>query len=77
MELERDKDNEHDENCVRVMVGVSEGRKYHLGHLPKKLACLVAPLLDKGIDLDATFGAVTGGYHAGVENYGATINIEL
>jgi len=74
--LEREAGNEYDTNAVRVMVGVRDGAKYHLGYLPKRTAMLIAPLLDKGITVDAGFKSVTGGYE-GRETYGALITLEL
>jgi len=38
--LEREAGNEYDANAVRVMVGVRDGTKYHLGYLPKRMAML-------------------------------------
>ncbi|OHY29888.1 hypothetical protein BI362_06085 [Streptococcus parauberis] len=41
MSLEREPENEHDENAIKVMVG-----NIHLGYVPKKLARKMAKLLD-------------------------------
>ena len=41
MSLEREPENEHDKNAIKVMVG-----NIHLGYVPKKLARKMAKLLD-------------------------------
>ena len=43
MSLEREPENEHDKNAIKVMVG-----NIHLGYVPKKLARKMAKLLDNG-----------------------------
>lgn len=74
--LERDTDNNHDKNAVKVMVSVSGGIGYHLGYVPRDLAELITPLIDKGIKLAARLHGVTGGYE-GHDTYGALITIEM
>ena len=74
--LERENTNTYDVNAIKVLVHVGTGDKYHLGFLPKDLAALLAPLLDKGIQLAARFKSVTGGF-AGHDTYGALITIEM
>ena len=43
MSLEREPENKHDKNAIKVMVG-----NIHLGYVPKKLARKMAKLLDNG-----------------------------
>lgn len=74
--LERETENKYDSAAIKVMVSVGLGRKYHLGYLPKDLAALLSTVMDKGIQLTASFKAVTGGYK-GHDTYGALIAIEL
>ena len=74
--LEREANNAYDVNAIKVLVHVGSGDKYHLGFLPKDLAALLAPILDKGIELVTRFKAVTGGFESR-ENYGALITVEL
>ena len=76
IELERDAENTYDKKAIKIQVSVNGGASYHLGYLPKRLAALLAPLIDKGFDLDAKLKTVTGGV-AGRETYGALININL
>ena len=74
--LARETENPHDANAVKVLVNVENRDKYHLGYLPKKMASLLAPLLDKGFEPTATFKTVTGGYEDKATR-GALIGIEL
>ena len=74
--LQHEADNAYDVNAIRVLVNVGSGAQYHLGFLPKDLASLLAPILDKGIELVTRFKSVTGGY-ADRDTYGALITIEL
>ncbi len=74
--LEREASNSYDTNAVKVMVSVGAGDKYHMGYIPADLANMLAPVLDKGIQLITRFKSVTGGY-AHKENYGALIEIEI
>lgn len=74
--LERESNNAYDCNAIKVLVHVGAGAQYHLGFIPKDLAVLLAPLLDKGIELTAHFRTVTGGYGSR-DTYGALIAIEM
>jgi hypothetical protein len=74
--LERDADNTYDVNAVKVMVNVNSSRRYHLGFIPRDLAALLAPLLDKGVELAARLKGITGGYETR-ETRGALITIEM
>ncbi len=74
--LEREAGNEYDANAVKVMVSVGSGNKYHLGFIPHDIAALLAPLMDKGVELAAKFKGVTGGYESR-ETRGALIAIEM
>ena len=74
--LERERGNPYDADAVKVNVSVGSGKDYHLGYVPKDLAAMIAPLLDKGIDLIARFKTVTGSYYDGM-HYGALIAVEM
>ena len=74
--LEREADNLNDGNAVKVLVNIESRDKYHLGYLPVKMAALLAPLLAKGFEPQATFEGVTGGYE-GHATRGALIGIKL
>ena len=74
--LEREQGNPHDTDAVKVNVSVGNGKGYHLGYVPRELASLIAPLLDKGIGLIARFKGVTGGYYEDM-HHGALITVEM
>ena len=74
--LTREADNENDANAIKVLVNIENRDKYHLGYLPKKMASLLAPLIDKGFEPVASFKCVTGGYEDKATR-GALIGIEL
>ena len=74
--LEREASNPFDNNAVKVNVSVKDGKPYHLGYIPKDLAALIAPVLDKGIGLIARFKGVTGGYYEDM-HHGALITVEM
>ena len=76
IELERDAGNAYDTKAIKIQVSVNGGAEYHIGYLPKRLAGMLAPLIDKGIEISASFKTVTGG-DEGRETYGALINIGL
>jgi len=74
--LTREVDNVHDTNAIKVLVNVQDRDKYHLGYLPGKMASLLAPLIDKGLEPAASFQGVTGGYEEKATR-GALIGIVL
>ena len=74
--LVREAANAYDSDAVKVMVSVGSGAEYHMGYIPRELAAVISPLLDKGIELAASFHGVTGGYE-GRDTYGALIAVEM
>jgi hypothetical protein len=58
----RDRTNAHDRNAVAVAVHVDGKGSYIVGYLPRTLADFVAPLLDAGKTVRASYKAVTGGF---------------
>ena len=76
MTLEREADNTYDTNAVKVLVNVGDGDKYNMGYIPRDLAAILAPVLDKGIELMAHFKKVTGGTFDKM-NYGALIAVTM
>jgi hypothetical protein len=70
--LVREPDNTYDQNAILVMVRVAEsptrvimpnrqgGKLYRLGYVPAPLAAGLAPLMDAGTKLKATFRGGTG-----------------
>jgi len=54
--LEREPDNKHDENAIKVLLSVKKGKYFlDIGYLPKDLAKEMAFFMDKGIKLSASF----------------------
>ncbi|HFI0329946.1 TPA: HIRAN domain-containing protein [Streptococcus suis] len=66
MSLEREPENEHDKNAIKVMVG-----NIHLGYVPKKLARKMAKLLDAGYNYISELELMddeNGNYNIGIVN---------
>jgi len=74
--LVREANNEHDTNAIAVNVSVGSGAAYNLGYIPKELAVVLAPLIDKGLQLVSRFVEVRGG-EWDKPIYGGVIAIEL
>ena len=45
--VEREPDNEHDENAIKVKHALKSGKKMMVGYVPRKLAAEWAPLMDE------------------------------
>ncbi|HFU4173902.1 TPA: HIRAN domain-containing protein [Streptococcus suis] len=66
MSLEREPENGHDKNAIKVMVG-----NIHLGYVPKKLARKMAKLLDNGYNYISELELMddaNGNYDIGIVN---------
>jgi len=74
--LQREAGNTYDANAIKVNVTVGTGSQYQLGYVPKDLAAVLAPLMDKGIELIARFKRVIGGVLDN-HSYGALITVEI
>ena len=74
--LRRDKGNEYDNNAVAVMASVNGSNAYQMGYLPRGLAMYIAPLMDAGKAVAATFKQVTGKYQSW-HNYGLNVNVSV
>lgn len=77
IKLVHEADNTADCNAVSVWV-FAEGTRgyYRIGYLPKAVAYVVAPLLDRGEQLKLNSVAVTGGHKAGF-SYGARLQLAV
>lgn len=71
--LVREYDNRFDNNAVKVIVNVDNGKDYTMGYLPKELAGEISVLLDKGLNISANYRTVTGGLF--VDYLGCLIDI--
>jgi hypothetical protein len=74
--LERDKGNQYDSNAVAVVASVVNRGSYIIGFLPKNLAALLAPVLDRGESVESTLKEIAGGYSANAK-YGLVISFKL
>lgn len=75
VKVKRETDNLYDSNAVSVWVFAEGTRGYYkIGYLPKMVAALIAPLMDKGAEIKADSFRVTGGLREGF-NLGAHIAI--
>jgi hypothetical protein len=74
--LEREAGNEYDANAVAVVVTVTDKGSYHIGYLPRVLAAAVAPLIDAGKAVRATFDSIRGRYHSW-HNLGMAVSIAI
>lgn len=76
VKLVRDNLNAFDRNAVAVTASVKDKVSAVIGYLPKAVACVIAVLMDKGINVHADTLSIVGGY-AEFESYGARINIKI
>lgn len=69
--LKRDHNNAHDINAVAVYAA-----EKLIGYLPRTVAAILAPLMDKGAEPKVTAFSVTGGFNPFV-NLGAQIAVRV
>ena len=74
--LERDRANEHDNNAIAVIATVSGKGSYTIGYLPRTLSQTIAPLIDYGKAVKASFKEVIGKYH-NYHNYGLSVSVSI
>ncbi len=55
LKLEREKDNQYDENAIKVMFD-----DFHLGYVNKETAKHLSPVMDEGTDTEAIITRVFG-----------------
>lgn len=67
--LHRDKNNEHDENAIRVDVNGAT-----IGHIPRLISMILAPKMDSGEKWNASVNAIVVS-SANVEQPGLKINV--
>lgn len=77
IKLKREADNLADSNAISVWV-FAEGTRgyYRIGYLPKLVALVLAPILDKGEQLSLDKLTVVGGHQAGF-NFGARLELAV
>lgn len=76
VKLVRDRLNAFDSNAVAVTASVRGKVSAVIGYLPKAVACVIAALMDKGINILADTLSIVGGFGE-QESYGARIWIKI
>ena len=76
VKLKREPHNSYDSNAVAVYATLRDNRVFFIGYLPKFVASVLAPLMDKDTELNAKAFRVTGGFNPWV-NYGAALAIAV
>ena len=76
VKLKREPHNAHDSNAVAVYAALRNSRVFFIGYLPKAVASVLAPLMDKDNEPNAKAFRVTGGFNPYV-SYGATLAIAV
>ena len=76
IDLEREAANEYDGNAVRVITTVQGKGSYIIGYLPRMMAAIIAPLIDAGKAVRASFKEVRGKYH-NYHNYGLAVSVSI
>ena len=74
--LKREQNNHYDTNAVAVWVEVAGKVKCCIGHLPKLVALVLSPLLDKGEHLQSRGVNIVGGYNQFV-SLGARVQLKI
>lgn len=76
VKLKREPHNAHDSNAVAVYAALRDNRVFFIGYLPKAVAAVLAPLIDKQAEPSTKAFRVTGGFNPYV-NYGAALAITV
>lgn len=74
VKLKREPRNSHDSNAVAVYAALRDNRVFFIGYLPKAVAAVLAPLMDKHTEPSTKAFRVTGGFNPYV-GYGAALAI--
>lgn len=75
VKLVRDRLNTFDRNAIAV-TAVKGKVSAVIGYLPKAVACVIAALMDKGINVSADTLSIVGGFGE-LESYGARILVKI
>ena len=76
VKLKREPHNVHDSNTVAVYAVLRDNRVFFIGYLPKAVAAVLAPLMDKDSEPSTKAFRVTGGFNPYV-SYGAALAITV
>ena len=76
VKLKREPRNAHDSNTIAVYAALRDNRVFFIGYLPKAVAAVLAPLMDKDSEPSTKAFRVTGGFNPFVY-YGAALAITV
>lgn len=76
VKLKREPRNVHDRNAIAVYAALRDNRVFFIGYLPRAVAAVLAPLMDKNEEPHTKAFRVTGGFNPWV-NYGAALDIAV
>lgn len=76
VKLKREPRNFHDRNAIAVYAALRDNRVFFIGYLPKAVAAVLAPLMDKDSEPNTKAFRVTGGFNPFVY-YGAALDIAV
>ncbi len=76
VKLKREPRNSHDSNAVAVYAALRDNKVFFIGYLPKAVAAVLAPLMDKDSEPSTKAFRVTGGFNPYVY-YGAALAITV
>jgi hypothetical protein len=74
--LQRERTNAYDRNAIAVIARVEGRGAFVVGHLPRTLAAVIAPLMDAGKVVMSAYKAVVGKYREYM-NYGLLIAVKI
>lgn len=74
--LVRESGNRYDGNAVAVTAEVVGRGMYKMGYLESGTAALLAPIMDKGVNLRAGLKAIVGGFSEGL-SYGLRLQVAI
>ena len=76
VKLKREPRNSHDSNAIAVYAALKDKRVFFIGYLPRAVAAVLAPLMDKHNEPNTRAFRVTGGFNPYV-SYGAALAIAV
>lgn len=74
--LIRESGNQYDKNAVAVAAEIVGLGQYKMGYLPATTAALLAPIMDRGINLRAALKSIVGGAGGGL-SYGLRLQVAI
>ncbi len=76
VKLKREPRNAHDSNAIAVYAALRDNKVFFIGYLPKAVAAVLAPLMDKDSEPNTKAFRATGGFNPYVY-YGAALAITV